>query len=181
VKIVKKERDPSLFTSKQLDMTENRIFTLCRMIAWVVFLRMFWNVISSLLVERGGSKIYPPLPTSVQPISITKTIRIVPTKNERGPPLFTSKLLIKFQNILRNTTQVIKALWISQIMTLLFIVTCRVLLCPMSWGGMWLVALLILVEFFTSSVLTLLGIAYYYIANRILLHQFDIEIFLFLF
>jgi hypothetical protein len=30
-----------------LDMTENRIFTLCRMITWVVFLRMFWNFISS--------------------------------------------------------------------------------------------------------------------------------------
>ena len=28
-------------------------------------------------------------------------------QNERDPPLFTSKLLIKFQNILRNTTQVI--------------------------------------------------------------------------
>jgi hypothetical protein len=28
-------------------------------------------------------------------------------KNERDPPLFTGKLLIKFQNILRNTTQVI--------------------------------------------------------------------------
>ena len=38
-----------------LDMTENRIFTLCRMITWVVFLRMFWNFISSLLVKRGGS------------------------------------------------------------------------------------------------------------------------------
>jgi hypothetical protein len=47
------------------------------------------------------------LPTSVQPISITKTLLIVPTKNERDPPLFTGKLLIKFQNILRNTTQVI--------------------------------------------------------------------------
>ena len=53
------------------------------------------------------TKIYPPLPTSVQPISITKTLLIVPTKNERNPPLFTGKLLIKFQNILRNTTQVI--------------------------------------------------------------------------
>ena len=53
------------------------------------------------------TKIYPPLPTSVQPISITKTLLIVPTKNERDPPLFTAKLLIKFQNILRNTTQVI--------------------------------------------------------------------------
>jgi hypothetical protein len=38
-----------------LDMTENRIFTLCRMITWVVFLRMFWNFISSLLVKRGVS------------------------------------------------------------------------------------------------------------------------------
>jgi hypothetical protein len=87
-----------------LDMTENRMFTLCRMITWVVFLRTFWNFISSLLVKRGGSlsffdnfhfcrklvllraqltKIYPPLPTSVQPISITKTLLIVPTKNER--------------------------------------------------------------------------------------------------
>ena len=47
------------------------------------------------------------LPTSVQPISITKTLLIVPTKNERDPPLFTGKLLIKFQNILRKTTQVI--------------------------------------------------------------------------
>jgi hypothetical protein len=36
-------------------MTENRIFTLCRMITWVVFLRMFWNFISSLAVKRGRS------------------------------------------------------------------------------------------------------------------------------
>jgi hypothetical protein len=28
-------------------------------------------------------------------------------KNKRDPPLFTGKLLIKFQNILRNTTQAI--------------------------------------------------------------------------
>jgi hypothetical protein len=37
--------------------------------------------------------------------SVTAKVKIV--KNERGPPLFTSKLLIKFQNIVRNTTQVI--------------------------------------------------------------------------
>jgi hypothetical protein len=37
-----------------LDMAENRIFT-CRMITWVVFLRMFWNFISSLPVKRGAS------------------------------------------------------------------------------------------------------------------------------
>jgi hypothetical protein len=48
-----------------------------------------------------------PLPTSVQLISITKTLLIVLTKNEWDPPLFTGKLLIKFQNILKNTTQVI--------------------------------------------------------------------------
>jgi hypothetical protein len=34
-----------------------------------------------------------------------KKVKIV--KNERDPPLFIDKLLIKFQNILRNTTQVI--------------------------------------------------------------------------
>ena len=38
-----------------LDKMENRIFTLCRMITWVVFLRMFWNFISILTVKRGGS------------------------------------------------------------------------------------------------------------------------------
>ena len=38
-----------------LDMTENRMCTLCRMITWVVFLIMFWNFISSLLVKRGWS------------------------------------------------------------------------------------------------------------------------------
>ena len=47
------------------------------------------------------TKIYP------HPISITKTLLIVPTKNERDPPVFMGKLLIKFQNILRNTTQII--------------------------------------------------------------------------
>jgi hypothetical protein len=38
-----------------LDMTGNRIFNLCRMLTWVVFLRMFLNFISSLSVKRGGS------------------------------------------------------------------------------------------------------------------------------
>jgi uncharacterized membrane protein (GlpM family) len=41
-----------------LDMTENRIFTLCCMITWVVFLRMVWNFISNLTVKRGGSLSY---------------------------------------------------------------------------------------------------------------------------
>jgi hypothetical protein len=92
-------------------MTENRIFTLCRMIIWVVFLRMFWNFISSFIVKRGGSLSFLMIFTfaipELLPISITKTLPIVPTKNERDPPLFTGRLLIKFQNILRNTTQVI--------------------------------------------------------------------------
>jgi hypothetical protein len=35
----------------------------------------------------------------------TAKVKII--KNERDPPLFTGKLVIKFQNILRNTTQVI--------------------------------------------------------------------------
>jgi hypothetical protein len=67
----------------------NMIFTLCRMITWVVFLRMFWNFFSSLPVKREGS------------------LKVKTVKNERDAPLFTGKLLIKFQNILRNTTQVI--------------------------------------------------------------------------
>ena len=65
------------------------------------------NQYQLVLLWTQLTKIYPPLPTSVQPISITKTLLIVPTKIERDPPLFTGKLLIKFQNILRNTTQVI--------------------------------------------------------------------------
>ena len=39
------------------------------------------------------TKIYPRLPTSVQPISITKTLLIVLTKNERDPPLLPSQWL----------------------------------------------------------------------------------------
>ena len=68
---------------------------------------LFNKKINLKYIKTSITKIYPPLPTSVQPISITKTLLIVLTKNERDPPLFTGKLLIKFQNILRNTTQVI--------------------------------------------------------------------------
>jgi hypothetical protein len=70
VKIIKKERDPPLFTGKLLikchnilrnttrviglDMTENRIFTLCRtcMITCVVFLRMFLKFYQQLTGEE---------------------------------------------------------------------------------------------------------------------------------
>jgi hypothetical protein len=37
----------------------------------------------------------------------TKQTKVKIIKNERDPPFFTGKLLIKFQKILRNTTQVI--------------------------------------------------------------------------
>jgi hypothetical protein len=50
VKTVKNERDPP-----RTWYDGNMIFTLCRMITWVVFLRMFWNFFSSLPVKRGGS------------------------------------------------------------------------------------------------------------------------------
>ena len=76
----------------------------------------YWKLV---LLWALLTKIYPPLPTYVQPISITKTLLIVLTKNESNPPLFTGKLLIKFQNILRNNTQVI----IRQRVKILFSVT----------------------------------------------------------
>jgi hypothetical protein len=49
------------------DMTDNGIFTLCRMITWVVFLGMFWNFISSLPVKRGGSLSFLTIFTFVVP------------------------------------------------------------------------------------------------------------------
>jgi hypothetical protein len=62
-----------------LDMMENRIFTLCRMNP--IFRHIKFN-------NSGTAK-----------------VKIV--KNDRNPPLFTGKLLIKFQNNLRNIIQVI--------------------------------------------------------------------------
>jgi hypothetical protein len=57
-------------------------------------------------VKREGSLSFLAIFTFAVPeFSITKTLLIDPTKNERDPPLFTGNLLIKFQNILRNTTQ----------------------------------------------------------------------------
>ena len=84
-----------------------RIFTMFANMS--IFVIIFSKVFQLKLVLLWAqlTKIYPPLPTSVQPISITKTLLIVLTKNERDPHLFTGKLLIKFQNIPRNTTQVI--------------------------------------------------------------------------
>jgi hypothetical protein len=59
-------------------------------------------------VKRGGSLSFLTIFTFAVPelldlICGTAKVKIV--KNERDPPLFTGKLLIKFQNILRNTTQ----------------------------------------------------------------------------
>jgi hypothetical protein len=49
------------------------------------------------------------------------------SNNERDPPLFTGKLLIKFQNILRNITQVI----IRHRVKILF----SVISSPILWNG----------------------------------------------
>jgi hypothetical protein len=49
-----------------------------------------------------GKTVYPPPPSGSGGI-----IKVNIIKNKRDPSLFMSKLLLKFQNILRNTTQVI--------------------------------------------------------------------------
>jgi hypothetical protein len=118
VKIVKNERDPPLFTGKLLIKFQNILRNTTQVIIWhrvkilfVVFLRMFWNFISSLPVKRGGSLSFLTIFTFAIPELLDLIWRkigfFVPTKNESNPPLFTGKLLIKFQNILRNNTQVI--------------------------------------------------------------------------
>jgi hypothetical protein len=56
-------------------------------------------------VSQNVLKFYQQLTGEERRIPFILKVKIV--KNERDPPLFTSKLLIKFQNILRNTTQVI--------------------------------------------------------------------------
>jgi hypothetical protein len=52
-------------------------------------------------------------------------------KNERDPPLFTGKVLIKFQNILKNTTQVI----IRHRVKILFSVISSPITLPVKRGG----------------------------------------------
>ena len=49
------------------------------------------SVKTSKYCEHNSLRYTPQLPTSVQPISITKTLLIVPTKNERDPPLLPSQ------------------------------------------------------------------------------------------
>jgi hypothetical protein len=58
-------------------------------------------------VKRGGSLSFLTIFTFVIKSNNSGTTKVKIVKNEREPPLFTSKLLIKFQNILRNTSQVI--------------------------------------------------------------------------
>jgi hypothetical protein len=59
-------------------------------------------------VSQNVLKFYQQLITSEERgIHNSGTAKVKIIKNERDPPLFTGKLLIKFQNILRNTTQVI--------------------------------------------------------------------------
>jgi hypothetical protein len=98
VKIVKNERDPPLFTSKLLikfqNILRNTIQVIIRhrvkILFSVVFLRMFWNFISSLSVKRGGSLSF----LTIFTFAVPELLDLI-------------MLLIKFQNILRNTTQVI--------------------------------------------------------------------------
>jgi hypothetical protein len=77
-------------------MTENRIFILCRMITWVVFLRMFWNFISSLPVKRGGS-----LSFLVGAISNVLVMEIGWPDVGSGGYISTSILLADWNNILQ--------------------------------------------------------------------------------
>ena len=86
VKIVKNERDPPLFTSKLLIKFQNILRNTTQ-----VIIRHRVKILFSRHIKFNNSG----------------TAKVKIAKNERDPPLFTSKLLIKFQNILRNTTQVI--------------------------------------------------------------------------
>ena len=86
VKIVKNERDPPLFTGKLLIQFQNILRNTTQ-----VIIRHKVKILFSVISSPNNSG--------------TAKVKII--KNERDPPLFTSKLLIKFQNILRNTIQVI--------------------------------------------------------------------------
>ena len=87
ISITKNERDPALFTSKLLIKFQN-------------ILRKTTQVI--IRHYKGKNPIFRHIKPNN---SGTAKVKIV--KNERDSPLFTGKLLIKFQNILRNTTQVV--------------------------------------------------------------------------
>ena len=89
VKIIKNERDPPLFTGKLLIKFQN-------------ILRNNTQVIIRHRVKILFSVISSPITLEWQKWKSSKIV-----KNERDPPLFTCKLLMKFQNILRNNTQVI--------------------------------------------------------------------------
>jgi two-component sensor histidine kinase len=86
VKIVKNERDPPLFTGKLLIKFQNILRNTTQVIIQHRVKILFSVISSPITLEWQKSKI---------------------VKNEWDPPLFTGKLLIKFLNILRNTTQVI--------------------------------------------------------------------------
>ena len=87
MKIVKNERDPPLFTGKLLIKFQNILKNTTQ-----VIIRHRATILFSVISIKSNN-------------SGTEKVKIV--KNERDPPLFTGKLLIKFQYILRNTNQVI--------------------------------------------------------------------------
>jgi hypothetical protein len=56
--------------------------------------------------------------------------KVKTVKNERDPPLFSGKLPIKFQNILRNTTQVIIQ---HRVKILFFVISSPIILERQKW------------------------------------------------
>jgi uncharacterized membrane protein (GlpM family) len=120
-----------------LDMTENRIFTICRMITWAVFLRMFWNFISSLPVKRGGSLSF---------LTISRVIGLDMTENR----IFTLCLMITWVVFLRMLWNFISSLPLKRGGSLSFLVgtISNVLVMEIGWtdvgGG---------ISFNTSSVI----------------------------
>ena len=86
VKIVKNERDPPLFIGKLLIKFQNILRNTTQVIIRHRVKILFSVISSPITLERQKWK---------------------SSKMKGIPPLFIGKLLIKFQNILRNTTQVI--------------------------------------------------------------------------
>jgi hypothetical protein len=91
-------------------MMENRIFTLCRMITWVVFLRMFWILSAAYRWREEDpfhfccSRVIGLDMTENRIFTLCRTITWVVFLR-----MFWNFIssLNKIQNILRNTTQVI--------------------------------------------------------------------------
>jgi hypothetical protein len=102
-------------------------------------------------VKRGGFLSLLTILTFAVP-ELLDLIKIV--KNERDPPLFTGKLLIKFQNILRNTTQVI--IW-HRVKILFSVISSPITLERQKWKSSKMKWILLSVWNFISSLLVKRG------------------------